>query len=111
MTTARHVPCGGCTACCKRDAVRILSHEDASRWQTEPRPYVSGAHKPNGDCVYLGQVRKGVSGCTIHGATPQMCGELDCRELYQRISFDQLRRVNVSLEVWRQGQRLSRGKR
>ena len=47
-----HVPCNGCTRCCRNDAVRILPHEDASQWRTVPHDYRPGAlmleHKPNG---------------------------------------------------------------
>lgn len=74
------VPCDGCTLCCKGDAVRILPHEPQDKWQTEPHPYKAGArmiaHKPNGDCFYLGE-----SGCTIQHDKPQQCWEMDCRRV------------------------------
>ncbi len=99
------VPCNGCTLCCKNDAVRILPHEDASRWQTEPHPYMDGAlmlaHKPNGDCVYLGD-----GGCTRQDDKPQVCYEMDCRRIAVTFSKAQCKRLNVRIEVWERGRHL-----
>lgn len=103
------VPCNGCTLCCKGDAVRILPHEDASRWLTEPHPYFPGsrmlAHKPNDECFYLTQ-----NGCSIHDSKPQVCGEMDCREIYKAIPFKAAQRLHLQgslkLAVWRRGQEL-----
>lgn len=103
------VPCNGCTLCCHNDAVRILPHEDASKWQTEPHPMLYDArmlaHKPNGDCVYLGE-----RGCTIQHDKPQMCYEMDCRLLARRISWTQARKLNADgafqLAVLKRGREL-----
>ena len=103
------VPCNGCTACCRGDAVRILPHEDATQWKTEPHPYISGArmlaHQLNGDCVYLGD-----GGCAIHHAKPQQCREMDCRVIANRVSWTQARKMDdvgtLNFEVWRRGRDL-----
>lgn len=103
------VPCDGCTLCCHGDAVRILAHEDESQWRTEPHCYLPEqrmlAHKPNGDCVYLGD-----EGCTINDTKPQMCKEMDCRLIAQRISFTQARKLDAKglmrITVWRRGREL-----
>ena len=103
------VPCNGCTRCCRNDAVRILPHEDADRWDTEPHPYMAGArmlrHKPNGDCVYLGD-----SGCTRHHDKPQQCREMDCRTLAANITFTAARKLAKSgrlpFAVWKRGREL-----
>lgn len=73
------VPCGGCTACCKQDIVRLGPGDNlmAYRWHMEfGFPVLDRA--PNGDCVYLD-----ANGCTIHGAAPEICKRMDCRVLYQ----------------------------
>ncbi|MGB5831584.1 MAG: hypothetical protein WBG92_06280, partial [Thiohalocapsa sp.] len=58
-------------------------------------------HKGNGDCVYLGE-----SGCERHASAPQLCREMDCRLLYQKLKFTEARRAGV-LPVWRRGRELS----
>lgn len=105
------VPCDGCTKCCKNDMIRVLPHEDASRWQTVPHPYVPGArmldHKANADrdCIYLGK-----RGCTIHADRPQVCREMDCRRVAMHIPYEQAivlhDRRQLDLKVWLQGKAL-----
>jgi Fe-S-cluster containining protein len=103
------VPCNGCTLCCHRDAVRLLPADDASKYQTQPHEYMPGqlmlAHKPNGDCIYLG-----THGCTIHETKPQMCREMDCRNLANAISWTQARKLQAKgafkMTVWRRGKDL-----
>ena len=105
------VPCGTCTACCHGEAVRLLPHEDASRWQTEPHPYMTGAlmlvHKANGDCLYLGD-----SGCTRQADKPQQCHEMDCRRIAQTVTKSQAKRLDaqggMKIEIWRRGHELLR---
>lgn len=103
------VPCNGCRRCCINDAVRILDHEDASQWQTEPHPNDPRrrmlAHKPNRECVYLGP-----DGCEIHDQPrPQQCVTMDCRNVANGISLKQARRGGPeSVEVWRMGRKLLR---
>lgn len=105
------VPCNGCTLCCHGDAVRILPHEDASQWQTTTHEVLRDArmlaHRPNGDCVYLG-----AHGCTIQDSKPQMCREMDCRRIAQAITWTQARKLEargqLKFEVWRRGRDLLR---
>lgn len=103
------VPCNGCTLCCHNDAVRILPHEDAAQWQTVPHPWMVGAralaHKPNGDCVYLT-----ATGCSIQETKPQICRDMDCRVIAQRISWTTARKMDADgrlpIKVWRRGRDL-----
>jgi hypothetical protein len=99
------VPCNGCRLCCINDLVRILPHEDASQWRTQPHPLrkyaLMLAHKADGTCVYLGE-----SGCTIHDQPrPQQCVDMDCRNIAARMSWTQARRAGV-IRVWRRGKEL-----
>lgn len=77
----RVVPCGTCVECCKGDAIFMHPEcgDDPSQYQTE---WYEGreilAHKPNGDCIYLGE-----NGCTIHERRPTICRELDCAILFR----------------------------
>lgn len=105
------VPCGGCTACCHKDAVRLLPGDDSFEYETEPHPFMPGelmlAHKPNGDCLYLGD-----KGCTIHEWKPQMCREMDCRRIAQAITWTQARKLDtrggLKMIVWKRGKELLR---
>jgi Fe-S-cluster containining protein len=107
------VPCNGCTRCCHGDAVRIMPHEDASQWLTEPHPYQPGArmlaHKANDDCVYLGP-----AGCTIHPNKPEQCRTMDCRNLAREISFTNARKLAarnaLPMPIWQRGKELLAGK-
>ena len=109
IPTIEPVPCNGCTLCCKGDAIRILPGEDASKFKTVPHwkwPHTERMldHKPNGDCVYLGD-----TGCTIHHDKPLMCQQMDCRNLAQKVSFTQARKAAKSgfpFRVWRRGKDL-----
>lgn len=60
--------------------------DDPSKYQTiEVQNPITGkmglaiAHKPNGDCIYLGD-----EGCSIHDTAPLICQEFDCRRYVQR---------------------------
>ena len=105
------VPCNGCIRCCQGDAVRLLPHEDSSRWQTEPHPYMTGAlmlaHKANGDCLYLGS-----GGCTRQADKPQRCHEMDCRVIAQSLTGTQARKLDargaMKIEIWKRGRELLR---
>lgn len=102
------VPCNGCTRCCHGDAVRILPGDDASKWQTVAHDHMPGhlmlAHKPNGDCYYLGP-----SGCTIQHDKPTMCVEMDCRRIAQVLTWTQARKIkNFPIAVWQRGRELLR---
>ena len=103
---AGHVPCDGCTLCCRGDAIRILPNDDPAQFQTAPHDHFKGqlmlAHKPNGDCVYLEEY-----GCSIHGRAPQMCKEMDCRQLALTIKKKDLKRYGLPLRVWVRGRRMA----
>lgn len=83
---ASTVPCNGCTLCCKNDL--IVLHPEAGDnpllYQTDVVTHpLTGAlthalkHKPNGDCIYLGD-----SGCTIYSNRPLICRAYDCGKQY-----------------------------
>lgn len=110
--TSRHmydVPCAGCTLCCHRDLVRILPHEDVTKYYVKPHPTMRGAfvldHKPNGDCIYLGD-----GGCTRHSDKPQMCREMDCRMIAQSMTWTEARKMEkrfiLKIEIWKRGKEL-----
>lgn len=82
---ARDLDCGGCVECCRGDAIFLHPEcgDDVSMYDWEPyegRPILK--HKPNGDCIYLGD-----KGCTIHDRAPVICRELDCRLLVADARF------------------------
>ncbi len=99
-----NVPCNGCVRCCRGDAIRLLPGDDESRYQTVPHDWMKGHrmldHKPNGDCVYLGE-----RGCTIHEWKPRMCREMDCRNVATSLSFTQARKHGIVM-VWQRGKEL-----
>ena len=99
MLARANVPCGGCRACCRND--RIILHpehgDDPASFEIEPtwnpltnRPALMLKHKPNGDCIYLGE-----EGCTIHDRAPAICREFDCRRFFMKFSRAE-RRAGVS---------------
>src|SRR3990167_3882431 len=98
MSVELFVPCNGCTLCCKGDSLRLLPEDDPKQYQTVPHNYFQGQlmldHKPNGDCIYLGD-----TDCTIHERRPQMCREMDCRVLATQLTWTQARKMHV-IKVW-----------
>jgi hypothetical protein len=104
-----HVPCNGCTLCCESDAVRLQDEDRAEEYLTEPHPYIPGAlmiaHKPNGECVYLGE-----HGCSIHDRAPSLCRSADCHSLAVKLSFEEAKQLHamgrLDMRVWDQGHRL-----
>ena len=104
-TKAVSVPCDGCRRCCLGDAVRLMAGDDWQSYRTEPHPFYAGclmlAHKPSGECVYLGE-----DGCTIHERRPVQCRTMDCRTLAAQFSYTRARKMNVPLPVWRRGREL-----
>ena len=58
------------------DVVELYDTEEVFD-PTRNRPGKALAHKPNGDCVYLG-----ARGCTIHSWRPSLCRAFDCRLYY-----------------------------
>lgn len=83
------VPCGACTACCHKQAVFLKpeSGDEPKAYLTQPWTHPKTGqialmldHKPNGDCIYLGE-----TGCTIYERRPHMCRLYDCRKVYLTI--------------------------
>ncbi len=83
------VPCGSCRHCCTHEWIFLKPEEGdiAELYDTvdivNPTtglPAKALAHKPNGDCIYLG-----ASGCTIHGRHPAVCRAFDCRRFFLQI--------------------------
>jgi Fe-S-cluster containining protein len=61
-------------------------------------------HKPNGDCIYLGQ-----TGCTIHEDKPLMCQRMDCRVIAKELTYTQARKIKPNIiRVWKKGKALIR---
>jgi Fe-S-cluster containining protein len=92
-----YVPCSGCTACCKSQRVLLEEDENREPYVVEPTVLCNDgsmrwmlAHKPNGDCWYLGD-----GGCTIHDRTPKACREFDCRKWFAR--FDPTQQYAISV--------------
>jgi hypothetical protein len=84
------VPCGGCTACCRRDLIALFPEhgDDVASYETEPavdprngREVTVLKRRPDGACIYLGE-----DGCTIHARAPAICRVFDCRRFYLRLS-------------------------
>jgi len=95
------VPCNGCTLCCVNDAIRLLPADRFRVYKTEPHEHFRGelmlAHKPNGECVYLGEY-----GCIIQDRKPQMCREMDCRRVAKGITKKQAKQNGI-LRIWNKG--------
>ncbi len=95
------VPCNGCQLCCHRDTITIQVGDDAASYKTVPHERIPGAlmldHKPNDDCIYLGD-----AGCTIYERRPQICRDMDCRNIPQRYTFTQARAQGM-LPLWKRG--------
>lgn len=102
------VPCAGCHACCKRERVILYPEygDDVASYQTEPAPsdkigsMIYGAeprrmlcHKPNMDCIYLGE-----DGCTIWDRAPAMCRQFDCRKMFMRFTRAERRQFRNVLD-------------
>jgi len=91
------VPCNGCTLCCRNEALVLHPEcgDDIESYETEPythpltgEPVRRLKHKPNGDCIYLGE-----RGCTIHERAPVICQEFDCRRLFLKFSRNERREL------------------
>jgi uncharacterized protein len=90
------VPCGSCTACCRQQVIVLDPHQDdiASYQHAIAGTLAILKHKPNGDCVYLGE-----HGCTIHARAPKMCREFDCRLWYLRHDRAERKRLIANSEA------------
>lgn len=82
MIPTEHVPCNGCTACCRGEMILLMPGDDQSRYWTQivvnpitGQPGLAVAKKPDrNECIYLGE-----GGCTIHDRAPAVCRAFDCR--------------------------------
>lgn len=88
------VPCNGCTACCKRDLIRLRPEmgDDLSQYAHHMHDGYGLVldHKPNGECIYLT-----ARGCGIHGRAPFNCRAFDCRTLFRSTPKEQ-RRIRIT---------------
>jgi len=70
--------CGNCRECCSHFQRIELTEKEGERfvWYVRPGDHdkVSVAHKPNGECLYLGPC-----GCTRYADRPEICRIFDCR--------------------------------
>lgn len=110
--TGANVPCNGCTACCRGDAISIHPElgDVAEDYQTVPHfvPQMAAegvvmlAHDADLNCVYLTE-----NGCSIHGRAPALCREFDCRKLAARLGYTKARKLAargaVDMHVYRMG--------
>ena len=106
--TVASVPCNGCRQCCIGDIIRLLPADDPTQYRTMPHPFFSGhlalERDAEGNCVYLTP-----TGCGIHGRAPQMCREMDCRNLARGMTFTQARKYHPAVVlIWRRGRELLR---
>jgi Fe-S-cluster containining protein len=94
--------CATCPGhCCKGDMI-VLHPEHGDRvalYDTVPvenpvtgEPGFMLAHKPNGDCVYLGEIG-GVGRCTIYARRPLICRSFDCGLAYAKMRRHDRRRL------------------
>lgn len=105
------IDCDGCTACCR-------GHEGVKLDDGERLPFDS--YKDNLgewrviqtdklECVYLGELEDGTTGCTIHDHAPRRCREFDCRSaviFFANVGLDELvREAKLPLAVVEQGRK------
>jgi Fe-S-cluster containining protein len=111
--------CSTCPGhCCRNDT--ILLHPEKgdipSLYDTETishpmtgKPAKMLAHKPNGDCIYLGEV-DGVGRCTIYHRRPAICRAFDCGLSYAKLTRAERRQLLrddlVSRDTLDQGRRV-----
>jgi hypothetical protein len=91
-----YVPCGLCTACCRRELILVhpeygdnVDNYDTRDITIGPSTFKALRQRPDGACVYLSDF-PGV-GCTIWERAPAICREFDCRGLFVRYSRAQRR--------------------
>lgn len=96
MNERSHVPCNGCTACCRGGELVVLFEEEGDRPETFEHDAVETPHgtllllrhRPNGDCVYLGE-----HGCTIYHRAPAVCRRFDCRQYFLSMPRNERRQI------------------
>ena len=108
------VPCGSCKLCCQNFTVVVVMRDqgdDPETFETDGDgdDLLTLKHKPNGDCIYLGE-----DGCTIHDRAPTMCRVFDCREQHAMYSRKRrrimLRAGLLSKDVLRRGNELRKAR-
>jgi Fe-S-cluster containining protein len=87
--------CATCPGhCCKGDTIVLHPElgEEPATFDAYPVPHpLTGEpawvlrHKPNGDCIYLGEVG-GVGRCTIYERRPVICRAFDCGLAFAKLS-------------------------
>lgn len=89
-----HVPCGGCSACCRAQMVFMTEGDDAALYDVGPainpltgEEGLALMQKPNGECVYLDQGR-----CSIYERAPLVCRTFDCRLAFLQLGDRAARR-------------------
>jgi Fe-S-cluster containining protein len=111
------VPCNGCVACCKHERIVLYPEhgDDPSQYETVPTASINPklqallgagrvmlAHKPNGECIYLGE-----AGCTIWDRAPNICKMFDCRKWFLKFTRAERRKLlaqgHLDREVTRAG--------
>jgi Fe-S-cluster containining protein len=111
--------CATCPGhCCKNDT--IILHPEfgdvVSTYDTEATTHpMTGElahmlkHKPNGDCIYFGEVG-GVGRCTVYQRRPAICRSFDCGLSYAKLPREERRRLVraglASKAVFDQGRRV-----
>lgn len=98
------VPRNGCVRCCQGEAVEVNRKfgDQVSSYHVERHEGTwILAHKPNGDCVYLGP-----QGCTIWRRRPAVCRSFDCRTFVRDVRLDPALHRIASRAVVAQGRRL-----
>lgn len=88
------VPCNGCTACCRDEAILLCPDlgDNPQLYETIERtisgkPVLMIAQK-DGHCVYLGD-----HGCTIRDYAPALCRAFDCRRNFLQYTRNERRRI------------------
>ncbi len=90
------VPCDGCTACCRGGELVVLFPEDGDDVSLYDCDTVKTSretlhvlrHRPNGDCIYLGD-----NGCTIYDHAPAVCRRFDCRRYFLSMPRNERRQM------------------
>lgn len=92
------VPCGTCRLCCENELVPLKDDEVGYEVEIRGDRRVL-AHKPNKECVYLGE-----EGCSIYARRPSLCQDFDCRVLAVKLTKAKAAKVRC-LDAWKQGRK------
>ena len=101
------VACSSCHACCQGHQLVVLQPDEDGALlsirevQTSQGNLRALQHKPNGDCMHLGE-----DGCMVHAFKPMMCRIFDCAEYARRWPRARRRRLGMPMSpVLAEGQR------